>query len=33
MKKQLIKYNVHSYNTVARENIFKLLDNFIKQSL
>jgi hypothetical protein len=32
-KKQLPKYNVHSYNTVARENIFKLLDNFIKQSL
>lgn len=31
--KQLPKYNVHSYNTVARENIFKLLDNFRKQSL
>jgi hypothetical protein len=28
--KKLPKYNVHSYNTVARENIFKLLDNFNK---
>lgn len=31
--KQLPKYNVHSYNTAARENIFRLLDNFTAHSL